>query len=52
MAAVTQVYSVAYVAAMLGEDPEMLEAIVSNDDNLSYGAIVSVYTGTDVTARL
>jgi len=47
MAAVTQVYSVAYVAAMLGEDPEMLEAIVSNDDNLSYGAIVSVYTGTD-----
>ncbi len=32
---------------MLGEDPEMLEAIVSNDDNLSYGNIVSVYTGAD-----
>jgi hypothetical protein len=47
MAAVTQVYTVAYVATMLGEEPEMLEAIVSNDDNLSYGAIVSVYTGTD-----
>jgi hypothetical protein len=47
MAAVTQVYTVAYVATKLGEDPEMVEAIVSNDDNLSYGAIVSVYTGND-----
>ena len=34
---------------MLGEDPELLEAIVYNDDNLSYGAIISVYTGPDET---
>ena len=47
MAAVTQVYTIDYVAKLLGEDPGMLEAIVSNDDNLSYGAIVSVHTGTD-----
>ena len=47
MAAVTQFYTFAEVARMLGEDPEMLQAIVSNDDNLSYGNIVSVYTGTD-----
>lgn len=47
MAAVTQVYTVAYVATLLGEDLEMLEAIVGNDDNLSYGAIVSVHTGAD-----
>lgn len=47
MAAVTQFYTIDEVARMLGEDPEMLEAIVSNDDNLSYGNIVSVYTGTD-----
>ena len=26
---------------------ELLEAIVSNDDNLSYGAIISVYTAPD-----
>ena len=26
---------------------ELLEAIVSNDDNLRYGAIISVYTGPD-----
>lgn len=47
MAAVTQFYTIDEVARTLGEDPEMLEAIVSNDDNLSYGNIVSVYTGTD-----
>ena len=47
MATVTQVYAITYVATMLGEDPEMLEAIVSNDDNLSYGAIISVHTDAD-----
>jgi prephenate dehydrogenase len=47
MAAVTQFYTIAEVARMLGEDPEMLEAIVSNDDNLNYGNIVSVHTGAD-----
>lgn len=26
---------------------ELLETIVSNDDNLTYGAIISVYTGPD-----
>lgn len=34
-----------YVARILDEDVKLLEAIVSNDDNLTYGAIVSVYTG-------
>jgi hypothetical protein len=47
MATVTQVFTVAFVATLLDEDPEMLEAIVSNDDNLSYGAIISVHTGMD-----
>ena len=49
MAAVTHVCTLDYVAKMLGEDPELLEAIVFNDDNLSYGAIISVYTGPDET---
>ena len=49
MAAVTHVCTLDYVAKMLGEDPELLEAIVYNDDNLSYGAIISVYTGRDET---
>ncbi len=47
MATVTQVYTVAFVATLLDEDPEMLEAIVYNDDNLSYGAIITVYIRAD-----
>jgi hypothetical protein len=49
MAAVTHVCTLDYAARMLGEDPQLLEAIVYNDDNLSYGAIISVYTGPDET---
>ncbi|MDP1667443.1 hypothetical protein [Phaeovulum sp.] len=49
MATVTHVSTLDCVARMLGEDPELLEAIVCNDDNLSYGSIISVYTGPDET---
>lgn len=49
MAAVTHVCSIDYVAKMLGEDAELLEAIICNDDNLTYGNIVSVYVGPDET---
>ena len=47
MATVTQVFSIDYVAKLLDEDSELLQAIASNDDNLSYGSIISVYTGPD-----
>ena len=47
MATVTHVSALDHVAMKLGEDLEMLEAIVSNDDNLSYGAIVYVQTRND-----
>lgn len=47
MATVTYVRTLDYVARMLGEDMALLEAIVSNHDNLTYGAIISVYTGPD-----
>ena len=50
MAATTYVCSIAHVATRLGEDPELLEAIVSNDDNLTYGNIVSVHVGHDEIA--
>ncbi|MBS3980027.1 MAG: hypothetical protein KGZ77_09600 [Rhodobacteraceae bacterium] len=46
MATVTHVTTIDHVAKMLGEDQELLEAIIYNDDNLTYGNIVSVYTGT------
>ncbi|MDX8522853.1 MULTISPECIES: hypothetical protein [Mesorhizobium] len=47
MATVTHVFSIDYVAKLLDEDSELLQAIVSNDDNLSYGSIISVYVGPD-----
>lgn len=47
MPTVRWVYALEYVATLLGEDLEMLEAIVSNDDNLTYGNTVSVCTGPD-----
>jgi iron-sulfur cluster repair protein YtfE (RIC family) len=36
MAATIYVCAIAQVADELGEDTELLEAIVSNDDNLTY----------------
>jgi len=47
MATITYVRTLEYAASILEEDVELLEAIVSNDDNLRYGAIISVYTGPD-----
>lgn len=47
MATVTHVYTIEYAAKLLGEDPELLEAIISNDDNLTYGNIISVCTGSE-----
>jgi len=34
---------------MLNEDADLLCAIISNDDNLTYGNIVTVVTGEDQT---
>ena len=47
MATVTYVRTIKFVAEVLEEDHELLQAIVSNDDHLSYGNIVTVYTGDD-----
>jgi hypothetical protein len=49
MAAVTHVCTIDYVAKIMSEDAELLEAIIYNDDNLTYGNIVSVYIGPDET---
>lgn len=35
------------MAQILDEDPKLLQAIIDNDDNLTYGNIVDVHTGTD-----
>ncbi|AGA07318.1 MULTISPECIES: hypothetical protein [Sinorhizobium] len=49
MATITHVFTINHVAEMLGEDRELLEAIVSNSDNLTYGSIISVVHGDDET---
>ncbi len=49
MATVTHVLTLDYVARILDEDVELLEAIVSNDDNLTYGTIIRVCIGPDET---
>ncbi|UWU16558.1 hypothetical protein N2599_11530 [Rhizobium sullae] len=40
MATITHVFAINHVAKMLGEDSELLEAIVSNKDNLAYGSFI------------
>lgn len=35
---------------MLNEDVDLLREIISNDDNLIYGNIISVVTGDDESA--
>jgi hypothetical protein len=47
MAAITHLRSLEYAAKMMGEDLELLEAIVCNDDNLTYGSIITVQTGRE-----
>lgn len=47
MAAITHICTLDYVAKMMDEDLELLEAIVWNDDNLTYGSIITVQTGLE-----
>ena len=49
MATLTHVHTLTYVARILGEDPERLEAITDNDDNLDYGDIITVWAGPEET---
>ena len=49
MATVRFVYTTDYVAEMLEEDVDLLQAIIYNDDNLTYGNIITVVTGDDQT---
>ena len=47
MATVTHIFMLDYVAEILGEHPDLIDAIVSNEDNLTYGYIISVSFGPD-----
>lgn len=47
MAIVSLVFMLDYVAGMLGEHPDLIDAIVSNPDNLTYGSIITVFSGAE-----
>lgn len=47
MARVTHVFSLAHVAGMIGENPELLEVIAANSDNIDYGEMIDVVDGTE-----
>lgn len=47
MARPTHVYTIEYVATLIGENLELLEEIASNSDNIDYGEMIHVYDRTD-----
>ncbi|WP_018240895.1 hypothetical protein [Ensifer sp. BR816] len=47
MARPTHVYTIEYVATVIGENLELLEEIASNSDNIDYGEMIHIYDGTD-----
>ena len=49
MATVRFVFTLDYVAEMLEEDVDLLQAIIYNDDNLTCGNILTVVTDDDQT---
>ena len=47
MARVTCVFTLEYVARMIGENQELLEVIAANSDNVDYGEMIDVVDGTE-----
>lgn len=47
MPVISRVFTLDYVANILGEHPDLIDAIVSNDDNLTYGSIITVCAGPE-----
>lgn len=43
---VPQAYAIEYVAALIGENLELLNEIASNSDNIDHGEMIHVHDGT------
>lgn len=43
----TMLYTIQYVATLIGENLELLEEIASNSDNIDYGEMAHVHDGTE-----
>lgn len=47
MARPTHVYTIKYVATLIGEHLELLQEIASNSDNIDHGEMIHVHDGTE-----
>ncbi|MDK4741305.1 hypothetical protein PH547_20665 [Rhizobium sp. CNPSo 3464] len=47
MARSMHIYTIENVAAMIGENLELLQEIAANSDNIDYGEMVRVHNGTE-----
>ena len=47
MARPTHVYTIEYVASLIGENLELLQEVASNSDNIDYGEMIHAYDGTE-----
>ena len=48
MARITHVYSIDYVAKMVGESLDLIEVVSANADNIDYGEMIHVHDGTAI----
>lgn len=47
MARPTHVYTIGYVASLIGENIELLQQIASNSDNIDYGEMIHADDGSE-----
>ena len=47
MARPTHVYTIEYVATLIGENLELLQEVASNSDNIDYGEMIHADDGTE-----
>lgn len=49
MARPTHVYTIEYVATLIGENLELIQEVASNSDNIDYGEMIHAHDGTEVS---
>jgi hypothetical protein len=47
MARPTHVYTIGYIATLIGENLELLQEVASNSDNIDHGEMIHAYDGSE-----
>jgi hypothetical protein len=47
MARPTHVYTIDYVASLIGENIELIQQVASNSDNIDYGEMIHAHDGSE-----